>query len=123
MGSRREIVNNVIERFPFEGTVIGMEDDRYRINLGKNWRIARGAEFTLTTPTFGEGGKVSGYRETGWIEVKRGDDNSSLAEVATLKEGAKVQIGDRVVRRIAREGEEGEERTYVLLTAKGGVGT
>ncbi len=121
-GAVRDIVNNVIERFPLEGTVIGQEDDRYRINIGKNWRIGRGTEFTLTTPTFGEGGKVAGYRETGRIEVKRGEDASSLAEVATLKQGEKVQIGDRVVRRIAREGEEGDRRTYFLLTAKGGVG-
>jgi len=26
-----------------------VEDDRYRINLGKNWRIARGTEFMLTS--------------------------------------------------------------------------
>jgi tetratricopeptide (TPR) repeat protein len=122
-GAVRDIANNVIERFPLEGTVIGTEDDRYRINIGRNWRINRGTEFTLTTPTFGEGGKVAGYRETGRIEVKRGDDNSSLAEVATLKQGEKVQIGDRVVRRTGREGDEGDRRTYVLLSAKGGVGT
>jgi tetratricopeptide (TPR) repeat protein len=122
-GTVRDIVNNVIERFPFEGTVIGTEDDRYRINIGKNWRIGRGTEFTLATPTFGEGGKVSGYRETGRIEVKRGDDTSALAEVATLKQGEKVQIGDRVVRRTGRDGDEGDRRTYVLLTTKGGVGT
>src|SRR2546421_5849918 len=102
-GAVREIVNNVIERFPFEGTVIAVEDERYRINIGRNWRTGRGTEFTLTTPTFAEGGKVSGYRETGRMEVKRGDDASSLAEVATLKKGEKVQIGDRVVR--SREGE------------------
>src|SRR5437660_6580792 len=120
-GAVREIVNNVIERFPFEGTVIAVEDERYRINIGRNWRIGRGTEFTLTTPTFAEGGKVSGYRETGRMEVKRGDDASSLAEVATLKKGEKVQIGDRVVR--SREGEGGDQRTYFLLTAKGGVGT
>src|SRR5712664_3892544 len=122
-GAVRDIANNVIERFPLEGTVIAKEDDRYRINIGRNWRIARGTEFTLTTPTFGEGGKVAGYRETGRIEVKRGEDTSSLAEVATLKQGAKVQIGDRVVRRTGREGDEGDRRTYFLLTAKGGVGT
>jgi hypothetical protein len=122
-GAVRDIANNVIERFPLEGTVVGQEDDRYRINIGKSWRVGRGTEFTLTTPTFGEDGKVAGYRETGRIEVKRGDDASSLAEVATLKQGAKVQIGDRVVRRIAREGEEGDERTYFVLSAKGGVGT
>jgi len=122
-GAVRDIVSNVIERFPFEGTVIGAEDDRYRINIGRSWRIGRGTEFTLTTPTFAEGGKVAGYRETGRMEVRRGDDNSSLAEVATLKQGEKVQIGDRVVRRTGREGEEGDRRTYFLLSAKGGVGT
>lgn len=122
-GAVRDIVNNVIERFPFEGTVIGTEDDRYRINIGKNWRIKRGAEFTLSTPTFGEGGKVAGYRETGMIEVKRGDDTNSLVEVASLRRGEKVQIGDRVVRRTGSEGEAGDQRTYFVLTAKGGVGT
>src|SRR5712692_3149127 len=122
-GAVRDIASNVIERFPLEGTVVGKEDDRYRINIGKNWRIGRGTEFTLTTPTFAEGGKVAGYRETGRIEVTRGEDASSLAEVATLKQGEKVQIGDRVVRRIPREGEEGDQRTYFLLSAKGGVGT
>src|SRR5688572_11544388 len=122
-GTMRDIVSNVIERFPFEGTVIGAEDERYRINIGRNWRIGRGTEFTLTTPTFGEGGKVAGYRETGRIEVKRGDEASSLAEVATLKQGEKVQIGDRVVRRTGREGDADDRRTYFLLSAKGGVGT
>jgi tetratricopeptide (TPR) repeat protein len=121
-GAVRDIASNVIERFPLEGTVIGKEGERYRINIGRNWRISRGTEFTLTSPTFAEGGKVAGYRETGRVEVTRGEDASSLAEVATLKQGEKVQIGDRVVRRIAREG-EGDERTYFLLTAKGGVGT
>jgi len=34
------------------GTVVGEENERYRINIGKSWRIGRGTEFTLTTPTF-----------------------------------------------------------------------
>src|SRR3989475_4939348 len=122
-GAVRDIANNVIERFPLEGTIVGQEDDRYRINIGKNWRIGRGTEFTLTTPTFGEGGKVAGYRETGRLEVKRGGDTSSVAEGGTLKQGEKVQIGDRVVRRTGREGDEGDQRTYFLLSAKGGIGT
>jgi tetratricopeptide (TPR) repeat protein len=119
-GVVRDIASNVIDRFPLEGTVIGKEEDRYRINIGKNWRITRGTEFTLTTPTFAEGGKVAGYRETGRIEVTRGEDASSLAEVATLKQGEKVQIGDRVVRRSSSGSEEG---TGFVLTVKGGVGS
>jgi tetratricopeptide (TPR) repeat protein len=121
-GAVRDIATNVIERFPLEGTVIAADEDRYRINIGRSWRIARGTEFTLTTPTFAEGGKVAGYRETGRMEVKRGEDSSSLVEVASLKKGEKVQIGDRVVRRTGREGDDAERRTYFVLTAKGGVG-
>jgi tetratricopeptide (TPR) repeat protein len=117
--SVRDIASNVIERFPLEGTVIGEEGDRYRINIGRSWRIGRGTEFTLTAPNLAEGGRVTGYRETGRMEVRRGEDSSSLAEVTTLAQGAKVQVGDRVVRRAAREGEEG---TGFLLSVKGGVG-
>src|SRR5690348_9063212 len=116
----RDIVSNVIERFPLEGTVIGADGDRYRINIGRSWKIGRGTEFTLTAPSLGEGGKVSGYRETGRMEVRRGEDTSSLAEVTTLKKGEKVQIGDRVVRRTSSGSEEG---TGFILTVKGGVGS
>jgi tetratricopeptide (TPR) repeat protein len=116
----RDIVSNVIERFPLEGTVIAAEGDRYRINIGRNWKIGRGTEFTLTAPNLAESGKVAGYRETGRMEVRRGEDSSSLAEVTTLKKGEKVQVGDRVVRRSSREGEEG---TGFQLTVKGGVGS
>ncbi len=120
-GAVRELVSNVIERFPFEGTVVAVEDERYRINLGRNWRIRRGAEFSVATPRLAEGGKVAGYRETGVVEVKRGDDNASLVEIASLKKGEKVQVGDRVVRR-SGEADSAEARASVLLTAKGGVG-
>src|SRR5256885_1514528 len=34
-GAVRDIASNVIERFPLEGTVVGKEDDRYRIHIGR----------------------------------------------------------------------------------------
>ena len=122
-GAVRDIANNVIERFPLEGTVIAADDERYRINIGRSWRVSRGTEFVLTTPTFGEGGKVAGYRETGRMEVKRGEDAASLVDVIALKQGEKVKVGDRVVRRTGAEGDADERRSHVLLTAKGGVGS
>jgi tetratricopeptide (TPR) repeat protein len=122
-GAVRDLVNNMIERFPFEGTVIGAEGDRHRINIGKNWRIGHGSGFAVSTPTFGEGGKVAGYRQTGRLEVMRGEATASLAEVVALSQGEKVRVGDRVVRYLAREGEEAGQRNVLALTAKGGVGT
>lgn len=120
-GAARDVVSNIIEKFPLEGTVIGVEKDRYRLNVGRNWRVSRGTEFNVTVPTFADG-RIAGYRETGRIEVKRGEDSASFAEVVTLRQGEKVSVGNRVVRRIARDGDSAEQRTFLLLTAKGGVG-
>src|SRR5437773_1914278 len=120
-GAAREVAASVMERFPFEGTVVAVEDGRYRINIGKPYRIGRGTRLTLTAATRGEAGKVTGYRETGRLEVRRADDADSLAEIEDLRKGERVNIGDRVVRRVVREDEEERARTYVILAAKGGL--
>src|SRR3989442_689171 len=120
-GGAREIVANVMERFPFEGTVVAVDDGRYRINIGKPYRIGRGTELTLTAATRGEAGKVTGDRETGRLKGRRAEGAGSLAEGGDLRKGERVNIGDRVVRRVYREGEEERARTYFILSAKGGL--
>ncbi|MGH7323825.1 MAG: PEGA domain-containing protein [Candidatus Rokuibacteriota bacterium] len=120
-GAAREIAANVMERFPFEGTVVASENESYHINIGKPYRISRGTELALTAATLGEAGKVTGYRETGRLKVKRVEDTGSLVEVEDLKQGEKIKIGDRVVRRVYHEGEEARARTYFILAAKGGL--
>ena len=120
-GAAREITANVLERFPFEGTVIGSEGDRYRVNIGKTYKISRGTELALMAPRLDETGKVAAYHETGKLKVKKSEDTGSWAEVEDLKKGEKVSIGDRVVRHIYREGEEEGARNYFILSAKGGV--
>jgi len=117
----KEITSNVLERFPFEGTVISSEGERYRVNIGKTYRISRGTEFALMAPRQDESGKISGYRETGKLKVKKSEDSGAWTEVEDLKKGEKISIGDRVVRHIYREGEEEGARNYFVLSAKGGV--
>jgi len=121
-GAAKEIANTVIERFPFEGTVTGADGERFRINLGKaGYRIAKGTDFTLLSPRMDETGKVSGYRETGRLRVKKSEEAGSWTEVEDLKKGEKILVGDRVVRRIYHEGEEESARNYFILSVKGGV--
>lgn len=118
----KEIATAALERFPFEGTVVSVDGERYRINLGKaGYRISKGTDFTLKASRLDEAGKVSGFRETGRLRVKKTDENGSWSEVMELKKGEKISIGDRVVRRIYREGEEDGERNYFILSAKGGM--
>ena len=68
-----------------------------------------------------ETGKVASYREAGRIKVKKSEEKGSWTEVEDIKKGEKIAIGDRVVRRIYREGEEESAHSYFVLSAKGGV--
>jgi hypothetical protein len=117
----KDIANAVLAKFPFEGTVVGVDDDRYRINLGKAaYRIAKYTDFTLMTPRTDETGKIAGYRETGRLRVNKVEDTVSFAEVDALRKGEKVLLGDRVVRQVVRD-EEGPERAVTVLSTKGGL--
>jgi hypothetical protein len=117
----REIAANVLERFPFEGAVIGSEGERYRVNIGKAYKISRGTEFALMAPRLDETGRITAYRETGKLKVNKAEDAGAWTEVEDLKKGEKINIGDRVVRRIYREGGEEGAGDYFILSAKGGV--
>jgi len=118
----KETANAVLDRFPFEGTVVSSEGERYRINLGKSgYRITKGTDFMLMAPRLSETGKVSGYRETGKLRVKKAEESASWTEVEELKKEEKITVGDRVVRRIYREGEEEASRNTFILSAKGGL--
>jgi hypothetical protein len=118
----KEITNAVLEHFPFEGTVVSSEGERYRINLGKSgYHIAKGTDFVLMAPRLDQAGKVSGYHETGRLRVKKTEESGSWTEVEELNKNEKIVVGDRVVRRIYREGEEDASRNYFILSAKGGL--
>jgi tetratricopeptide (TPR) repeat protein len=120
-GVTKDIVSAVLAKFPFEGTVIGSEGDRPRINLGKSgYKISKGMEFSLLTPRVDETGKVSGYREIGRLKVKKTEDSSALTEVEDMQKGEKAALGDRVVRLVIRE-DEGQEKNSVIVFAKGGL--
>jgi hypothetical protein len=58
----KEIATAVLEHFPFEGTVISSDGERYRINLGKSgYRITRGTDFVLMAPRLGEAGRPQSH--------------------------------------------------------------
>ena len=119
-GAAREIATNVIERFPFEGTVIAVKDDRYEINLGKQYAISRGTEFALIASA-----NAKSAPATALFTVKKVGDSSSFAALEEGQTGAKVAVGDRVVRLAQRDGVSNSVksgRESVALTVKGGAG-
>jgi tetratricopeptide (TPR) repeat protein len=115
------IVNNIIDQFPFEGTVDVVQDDRYRINLGKlDHKIRRGNEFKYMAAEVDTSGKVKGYHEAGMLIVKENDETSSWTEIVALNEGEEITIGDKVVRRVYLEEEREVSKDSFVLLAKGG---
>jgi tetratricopeptide (TPR) repeat protein len=99
------MVNNIIEQFPFEGTVIATEQDRYLINLGRlDYKIRRGNEFKYMTVEARAPSKTGvGYREAGLLVVNDNDENSSWAELVSLNDKERINVGAKVVRRVYLE--------------------
>lgn len=120
-GAAKEIAANVIDRFPFEGRVVAVEEDRFWVNIGTPYRIGRGTELTLSAPRLGEGGRVTDYRETGMLRVRGAEEEGAWTEIEDLKKGEKVSIGDRVARRVYREDAPEREKESFILSAKGGM--
>ena len=119
-GAVKEIVEAIFDRFPFEGTVLLTEAERFRINLGKAaYRLEKGMEFDVKTPQLDAAGKVTGYRSIGSAKVKKVDDSGAWLAIDDLKPGTVVADGDRVVRFVASE--EGDDKTSCIISAKGGV--
>src|SRR5216110_3487627 len=102
----REIAANVMERFPFEGTVVAVEGERYRVNLGRPYRVGRGTEFSLVARDAGksDAGDARAH-EVGRLRVNRAEDAGSWAEIETMTSNRTVSAGDRVVRRMRPAGE------------------
>ncbi|NIM99639.1 MAG: PEGA domain-containing protein, partial [candidate division Zixibacteria bacterium] len=115
------IVDNIIDQFPFEGTIDVVEMDRYRINLGKlDYRIRRGNEFKYMPANLDTSGKVKGYREAGMLVVKENEETSSWVEIFNLNEGEEINVGDKVVRRIYLEEKREVAEDTLVVSAKGG---
>jgi len=116
----KEISTNVIERFPFEGTVIALKDDRYEINLGKQYAISRGTEFSIVAAA---GAKAAPANVL--LTVKKAGDTSSLVVLEDGQATVKVAVGDRVVRLAPRDGESNSVksgREIFSVAVKGGAG-
>ncbi len=118
----RQIARNIIDRFPFEGTIVSIKGDRHKINLGKDgYKIGSGMGFSILTPTMYKSGKIKGYRDIGTLKVKKAKAAESWAEINTITKGKSVKIGDKVVRRMYSEEEMKAAKNSFILSAKGGV--
>ena len=116
------IVKNIIDQFPFEGVIDAIEEDRYRLNLGKlDYKIRRGNEFTYMVATSDSSGKYTGFREAGTLKVRETEDANSWVKIVAVDEGDKISIGDRVVRRRYLEEEKAATKDSFTLLARGGL--
>jgi len=116
------IVKNIIDQFPFEGTIDVVEEDQYRLNLGKlDYKIRRGNEFSYMVATSDSSGRFTGFREAGTLKVKETEDAKSWVKIVAVNEGDEIKIGDRMVRRRYLEEEKAATKDSFTLLARGGL--
>ncbi|MCP4367948.1 MAG: PEGA domain-containing protein [Deltaproteobacteria bacterium] len=116
------IVKNIIDQFPFEGVIDAIEEDRYRLNLGKlDYKIRRGNEFSYMATTSDSSGKFTGFREAGTLKVNETEDANSWIKIVAVNEGDEISIGDMIVRRRYLEEDKAAAKDSFTLLAKGGL--
>jgi len=116
------IVKNIIDQFPFEGIIDAIEEDRYRLNLGKlDHKIRRGNEFSYMVATSDSSGKYTGFREAGTLKVNETEDANSWVKIVAVDEGDEISIGDRIVRRRYLEEEKAAAKDSFTLLVRGGL--
>jgi len=116
------IVKNIIDQFPFEGVIDAIEEDRYRLNLGKlDYKIRRGNEFSYMVTTSNSSGKFTGFREAGTLKVKETEDANSWVKIVAVKEGDEISVGDMIVRRRYLEEDKAASKDSFTLLARGGL--
>jgi len=118
----KDISAEIAERFPFEGTVIAVEEEGLKINLGKagGYRLAKGMEFDIKGAKIDNEGKTAGFKDLGVVELKKIEAASSFAVPVKVKD--KVAIGDKVVRKLFEYTAETGDKVYFTASVKGGKG-
>ncbi|MGA1795560.1 MAG: hypothetical protein ACMUIL_06850 [bacterium] len=119
----KQIVRNILDQFPFEGTIVTAEKNgNYEINLGRNdYKVGTGMRFALMSPTTDKSGKITGYRDAGTLRVNNTDSMRSWVEIDSLNKGESVNIGDKVVRILYRDEEMRDAKNSCIILAKGGL--
>ncbi|HEX7126452.1 MAG TPA: PEGA domain-containing protein [Thermodesulfobacteriota bacterium] len=94
----RDLAEEIVARFPFEGTVLEARDGRLRVNIGAGGgrEIETGTRFHLFVAEADGEGRVTGRREVGLGTVTRVDE--LVSEIRPESAQATLQPGDRVVR-------------------------
>ena len=118
----KKISAAIIEKFPFEGTVVEVDGKRFKVNLGKaDYGLKRKMEFALLSPVVDRSGRVKSHKDVGTLTIRKTGSDYSFAEILDLEDGHKVKVGDKVARRITSEEEQrGAKTSFNLLVKRGG---
>jgi hypothetical protein len=117
----RDLAEEIVARFPFEGTVIEVGDGgRLRVNLGAGGGrdIETGTRFHLFVAEADGEGRVTGRREVGIGTVTRVDE--VVSEIKPESPQAALEPGDRVVRALLDDPTVGATGTVRLVVRADG---
>jgi hypothetical protein len=122
----KAIADSLLKNFPFEGSVLSVENQEVTINLG--FQSQTSIEIGDSLDVFGTQvdpmGRQKNHRKIARIEVTKVGDVTSLAKLTSLNSRSKVSRGDIVVfrRKVIRNtlASEKDSNPYFDVSIKGG---
>ncbi|HWP34921.1 MAG TPA: PEGA domain-containing protein, partial [Thermodesulfobacteriota bacterium] len=121
----RELAEEIVLRFPFEGTIVEtLANGRVRINLGAGGGrgIEAGTPVRLFSVRTNAEGRVVGRTEVGTGTIERVEAAVSEVQPERLAPGATLRVGDRVVRAPFEGAVAGATGTVTLVVRTEGEG-
>lgn len=114
------IVDDVLERYPFEGLVTKVSDKDITVNLGsRTVPIGRKDIFSVHNVTRDERGLVTGSKEVAVYRMRKRRNRSSILHSESDTKVPTIRVGDKVVR---LDRALAEREGSIEIGVRGGVG-
>lgn len=114
------IVDDISERYPFEGLITSVEGKHAVVNMGtRHYPLGRKDRFALRKPVRDERGLPVEEKEVGILVMEKRNKKSSVLVMDRSRQGAEAEVGDRVVR---LEPERRRQDGSAVIEVTGGVG-
>ncbi len=114
-----DIVENIVERYPFEAMITAISGNEYSINIGKKmYPVAGDDVFSVLALDKDASGRITGESDIGTLKVDSRKAKHTVMVEEGLAKDKKPQVGDKVVR---LDSAQQKTSNYVSLSVKGGV--
>ncbi|MGQ9628859.1 MAG: tetratricopeptide repeat protein [bacterium] len=96
----RDTVHEILEEFPFEGRIVEIKGNAFKINLGKDHLLEAGGEVIVKKADMTPEGKIKGWNILGTAKIASSDKESAILAPAEIEN---LALGDKIVKKVGED--------------------